>query len=693
MSYITFFQAVFRHRKILFFWYFCCFLIALFVYVFMAPVYVSTAKWYIKKESAESIFFDMQSAGSNKTISSLATTYLGLPSGNVNTIDAEILKSHEIVNAVIDQLDLKDNSGNPLSVKEFRKNLLVKPDKKFPFITIKYFGKSPQEAYDVVNTIEKVYLNANINAETRKAQKNKEFLKTQISLAKKYLNQASKKLLGFEKQSYIVNIEAETNQQQIRIASLKSTLANYEAEYKDIQARVADLKNKVKASSVSQAIDEVIISGDSNINELRHLLVKKNKDLIELKSRYTDKHFAVIEKKDEIEGLKKEILDRQKILIGKSISPAAIESIKSIKSDLVNNLAIYSSQEVALKARVDAVKDTLDSYLKEIQSLPVQKFTHNKLVFDIKLYRALFKRLSMAYEMANISEAFSNNTINVTKIVEPEKPFNPKYPNLLLNLSIALIVAIVGSFFNIVYVESKNDKIDNIKQLETLVSLRPLYRLNITDDKEKLYSYNNGFIDDQTLQESLEYIRQNLIFLNYSNNCKLVAFSGLNNPYGNACALLYTAISLAKLSKKICIVDMNFKETTLDNILDIDSSCDGLTNYLADRQGPIKNYVIDLKLFNTVHYLPSGIKIAEYSSLIESGFLQNALVALKADYDYVFINLPEMDDSSATLPVLKQVNGLLLTARTGKTSFKKVLQVEKSCKIYDINNVGFILMS
>lgn len=683
-----YFKPILEHKKIILGWIIAGLIIAITAAFIQKPVYVTKAKWFIQKASSGSVLSGMGKSSEGSMLANAAGLLLGGSSDGSAGIDAAILQSPEIVSAIIEEANIKNKDGSFISVGTFRKRFKVEIDKKFPFIIIEYASNDANESYNVLVIAEEVFKKKNITAEAKKAKLNREFLEKQVDSAEFSSVESADSLRSYEKSAKVVNIEEEAKQQQSRLLQLENDMAEYKAKLASISTKTGDLKRKLGVSTINLAIEKSTIGNDVDITTLKDKLLSKNTELIALKVKYTDKHHAIIERQEEIEHLKNEIEKRQKSLIGRSIPADKIEEIKNVKSQMIDNLVDYSTEEVALKSRISAIQDTLKSYNKDLGNLPAKKYNLTRLEFENEFQKSRLESIKQSYETAKINEEFAKNTISIVKLDEPIFPEKPTYPNIYLNIIIALVASLACAYANILVLDKLDNKIRSPKFLEEMDNCTYLGEINC-----KKYHKPEDLLLENINNEEYINLRTNMKFLNIDDKNKNITFLYPESQMYSSAVLINLASSLAKANNKTLIIEANFREPVLHKILGLNTSDNGLSDYLAGNVASHNEIIQKLDSLNQLSYMPAGILPPNPSDILDSVKMKELINRLSDEYDFVLYNLPAFKEFADSLIVSSNLNANILVANSLTTNTNEFKHMKNTLKKHEITVLGSVLIN
>lgn len=689
-------KAILKHKKLLTYWLIAGILIAVIAFFVQRPVYITKAKWYIQRASSNTTFTSSSGGEGSSEKSILTNIASSLFQGNSSMstgLDAAVLQSPEIVREIIKRAKVKDKNGKLENVTSFRTRFIIKSDKSFPFILLTYSAHNPVEAFNVLKIAEEVFVEKNISAEAKKAELNRKFLEEQVKTASTDTEKSAQELKNYEKKAKIVNIEEEAKSQQERLLRFQNELANSKANLATVQSKVSDLKSKLRIHSTREAIEKSTIGSDFDINALKTQLVDKNNKLIALQVKYTDKHYTVVETKEEIDRLKKEIEKRQKILIGKSIPAENVEDVKSVKSMMIDDLVNLSTEEVSLNSRIGAIQDTLSKYNKDFSVLPSKKYNLSNLDFENEFNKNRFESLRLSFESAKLNEAFAKNTISIVKLDEPEMLKSPTFPNIFLNLIIGIVLGFVFGYTHIIIKESIDNRVRTEDQFEAISNYTYLGQINCKQN-DNISSPQINIYDEANVHSD-EYVklRTNLRFLNVDNQVKNITFIYPEQSIYPAIALTNLAISFVKANNRVLLVETNIREPILHKILNLNEPANGLTNYIAGNVDNLESIVQHNSNVNNLFFLSAGTLPPSPSDILDSEKMRQFIRQLEDQYDLVLYNLPPFKAFADALIISNYLDGNILVANASLTTVNDILHTQKVLAKNNIKLLGSLFLN
>jgi polysaccharide biosynthesis transport protein len=131
--------------------------------VFGLTAFVTFSQKPIYQAEGQLIFDKQNSVSSLTGVSESLGELSGVGIGS-NPLDtqAEIIRSHPLIQKTISELQLNNQDGEPLGINSFRSNLKVESVRGTDVLQISYRSVDPEEAKAVVNQLMSAYLENNV---------------------------------------------------------------------------------------------------------------------------------------------------------------------------------------------------------------------------------------------------------------------------------------------------------------------------------------------------------------------------------------------------------------------------------------------------------------------------------------------------------------------------------------------------
>jgi protein tyrosine kinase modulator len=288
--------------------------------------------------------------------------------------------------------------------------------------TLSYRGKDPQTVAVVTNTLASFYIEENLKARERQATGTAEFLKVQLSDAKRRLD-AQEARMGELQRRYMGELP---QQLQGNLATLDSLNAQLRIN-SDNQVRLAERRDTV-AGQLAQAR---LNSGGPEPDEVR--LARLQQELISLRMKYTDLWPDIIRIKDEIERLKTDLAAPKPKPDPKAVSGPPTPEVARLQDTL---RSIETELKLA-KQDEQRLRQGLTSYQTRLDNAPKREQEYLDATRDYQSTKELYQNLTRKYDDSLLSESMEQRQKGeqfriVDSAMPSSTPAAPRRPRLLL---------------------------------------------------------------------------------------------------------------------------------------------------------------------------------------------------------------------------------------------------------------------
>lgn len=195
-----------------------------------------------------------------------------------------------------------------------------------------------------------------------------------------------------------------------------------------------------------------------------------------------------------------------------------------------------------------------------------------------------------------------------------------------------------------------------------------------------------------SLAESFKTLRTNLRYVAHKDDTSPVfgVTSGFAGA-GKSVVIANVAISFAQLGKKVLLLDGDMRCPAQHKIFSLGTERHGLSEVLAGiEQKPFENAVAK-NVYENLDVLVCGHIPPNPSELLSSERMQQFIAEAKQRYDYVFIDLPPILETSDASVVTSIVSAYILVVRAGYSKIPAVEGVVGTMQTMDACVAGFVL--
>lgn len=361
----------------------------------------------------------------------------------------ELMKSREVIQPIIDGLDMDEEKKEKMTTDGFIKsNLEITNTKKTDLINITAYGKTPEEAQMISQSVADNFLTlmTKLNKEGNSSSLN--FLNDRMAIAKEEMETAENKLQAYQQEKGIYSPDDQAKALIERLSAYDTNIAQLEAQEQANSAKLQDVTGQLEQQNSS--LLEYNISDNDAIMNLRTAIVNKQVELVGLEQRYTEEHPDVIQAKQELAELKRS-LDRE--------IQSAVNSKSATLTPVQGNLLMEKVQTETAKAVTSASLDALKAKQQEaegnISTLSADSVEYMRLLRDQTITSEVYTNLVKAYENTRIKEAQESMDIQIIDAANLPREDMPAKPNKKLIVAVGFVLGIMISFGYTLYAYNK----------------------------------------------------------------------------------------------------------------------------------------------------------------------------------------------------------------------------------------------
>ncbi|MBP7527627.1 MAG: hypothetical protein KA801_06875 [Syntrophorhabdaceae bacterium] len=291
--------------------------------------------------------------------------------------------------------------------------------------TLSYEGRSPHVVQQVANVLATLYLEENLRVRADMAREASKFLDDETKNMQDQLAQVDAKIAKFK--------EKHVNELPELVSINIQTLDRVERE-------VDMLKQQLRTAKEREGFLESQLAGipvDASSQD-RILLKDLKAKLIQLKSRYSDKHPDVRKMKTEIAELEERVKGTPaKSSGGRQRFQADDQPDNPAYVSFAAQLSSVQAEITTLQRQIDDLNRRRNDYYRRIESSPKVEEAYKVLMadrnniqakFDEMMKKTMEARVAQGLEKEQMGERFT--IIDPARL--PEKPVKPKVPAILL---------------------------------------------------------------------------------------------------------------------------------------------------------------------------------------------------------------------------------------------------------------------
>jgi capsular exopolysaccharide synthesis family protein len=539
--------------------------------------------------------------------------------------------------------------------------LQIEPVLNTNLVTLRYQHTRPEMAAAVVDGVAKVFIENSYKRETGGQKLTKEEVAKAAAELKQKVEQLEEARLNYLKNRNVpIDPTAKgSNINLERLQMVSEQLLKAEDEMKVLRAAYSSAVGAKDIYSIPE------VKSDESIQEASKIIAELEGKRGQLLVKYTNEHPEVMALDEQIRRAK-EYRDK-----------SAREAIASLKSRYEatqrrrDELAQDYERELA-KANKDGVDMTrLGTLNQEIETTK-------------QLYNSILQR-QQEIQLGQEDKAQNNITI-ATEAKVPGSPIGPQRTrNIIISFFVALFAGI-GLAFLLDFIDDTLKSVDDVSRYVQLPTLAIIPHSK--DDKKFLRAKNQAgqeagnatalvtMSDARSpMAEAYRHLRTSLLFSSAGRPPKTILITSGQPMEGKTTTAINTAISLAQTGADTIIVDCDLRRPRVHAYFGMENE-KGLTNYLSgerDLSGLIQTYD---KLTN-LKVLACGPISPNPAELLGSEEMRGLLETLKENFTHILVDTPPILSFTDAAILATQVDGVLVVARSGRSSRTLVRRVRQ----------------
>lgn len=361
----------------------------------------------------------------------------------------ELMKSREVLEPIMEQVDMPEEDKEKLTTEDFIKEYLeITNTRKTDLINIAAYGKTPEEAQMISQSVADNFLTLMTKLNKEDNSSTLKFLNDRMSIAKEEMETAENKLQAYQQEKGIYSPDDQAKALIERLSAYDTNIAQLEAQEQANSAKLQDVTGQLEQQNSS--LLEYNISDNDAIMNLRTAIVNKQVELVGLQQRYTEEHPDVIRAREELAELKKS-LDRE--------IQSAVNSKSATLTPVQGNLLMEKVQtetaEAVTSASLDALKAKQQEAEGNMSTLSADSVEYMRLLRDKTITSEVYTNLVKAYENTRIQEAQESMDIQIIDAANLPREDMPAKPNKKIIAAIGFVLGIIISFGYTLYVYNK----------------------------------------------------------------------------------------------------------------------------------------------------------------------------------------------------------------------------------------------
>lgn len=560
----------------------------------------------------------------------------------------------------------------PLPVGAFLGGLGVERIRSTRLLRVSFTSHDPELAAEILNATLEEFIEHNLQSRYEATTTASEFLRGQLDELKTEVEKSEEALIAYARDNDIVNL---SERETINLQKLED---------------LSDEVTRVEAELIAQTAQYEAIR-DADADHFPEIL--KNPAIRDLESRLSEleRRRAAMSNQYGPEWPSVRQVEREIAEVRRQLTAAREQAIATARS----------SYEVAV-ARHQRLTGTLAAQRRIVDQLNEDSIQYHILKREVDTNKELYEGLLQRLKEAGVASGLRSSNIRVIdRAVRPHVAASPqKFRStiraILLGLLLGLGVAfLVEMFDNTLKTPEDVSQYLGLPSLGIIPVLEPspdhnprkkALALARSNGPRPLLAIREG--SHARVWEAYRSLRTSLLLSHSGKPPQTVLVASALPGEGKTTTVANTAVVLAQTGARTLMLDLDMRRPALAGMFGIGRQ-QGMSTFLSGNTD-LSSQIRETEYPN-LFLVASGPAAPNPAELIGSQRMESALGLLDEFFDYVVIDSPPFLEISDALVVARQVDGVLLVARGGKTPREAVRKASEQLRYVGATILGVLL--
>jgi len=616
-----------------------------------------------------------------------------------------------------------------ISVEEIQKSLIVaqvadeKAKTQTKIFAVSYTADNPIKTQKVLKAMERVYLDYNREQQRLRLTQGLAFIDEQLPQVRQSVAQSEVALEQFRTSQNLIDPDAQAKALTEAINSVEQERGVNQAQIRDLQAQYKSLQQQL-ASSPQQAHVASRLSESTRYQTLLTEIQKTDLAITQQRLRFTDDS-PIIEKLllQRAEQLNLLQAEGQRALAGNSAQlngtgESLLKEGQLGESDLKSASKLLELQTTleGLAARDQVLIKKQQQLRAELDRFPKLLAKYSRLQPELQVKRETLQQLEKARQELSLEIARGGFDWQVVEAPKPGEISGPK------KIQTILVGAIVGLFLGGAAAFVRDMLDDSVHSTDELKKLVPLPLLGMTPqlpqvnknkpivklpfgkpqvstawvsepivklpfgEPEGMTPWTIEVVHTPPPWEAVDLIYQNIQLQNSASVFSPLMITSALEQEGKSTIALALAISAARLHQRVLLIDADFRQPMLHQLLYLPNEY-GLSTLLeSGATVPIRSNIPVSDLH--IDILTSGPIPTDPVNLLSSPQMKKLITAFEQSYDLVLLDAPPVLGMVDALLAASCCRGVVLVTRLDRVT--KTALTEATSMLNKLNAIGVI---
>jgi capsular exopolysaccharide synthesis family protein len=517
-------------------------------------------------------------------------------------------------------------------------------------LTLSLKDAIPQRGEDILNGLINEYNKAILVDKDELAKNTLAFVDQRLNIVTKDLNAIEQKSQQYKSGNSAIDIGTQGRLYLENVSSNDQKLSEI-----NMQMAVLDQVQSFATSNTNKGaiVPSTLGINDGILTQLLNKLYESESEYEKLKNTEAANYPSVVALSDQITKLK----------------PAIVQNIQS--------------QRKSLEASKLNLLGTNNSYSRGLETIPAKE----KELIEINREKGI-KYSTYAFLLQKREEtalAHSSSTPDNRLIDTAQSSVKPVSPNNKVVYGSCILIALLISISIITAKETFNNSVLYRQEIEAFTQ-KPIIG-EIIYEKSK-----NPFVvgDDKVtfIAEQFRQLRVALAFLKKDVKKKKILVTSSIAGEGKSFISLNLALTIALTNKKVALLELDLINASISDKFNIQNNL-GISDYLLGK-ADVKDIIMSTKTNENLFVISAGKRIKNSSELLTNGKIEDLLIKLEEDFDYIIIDTAPVNLVTDAYILSPLCDITLYAVRHNYTAKVFVQRIDSNNKINRLHNIAIV---
>lgn len=497
---------------------------------------------------------------------------------------------------------------------------------------ISFTSPDPRLSARIANAFAEAYIRSNLSRKAGSSVYALDFLRGQLGEAQARLARSEQEVVAYARRTRIVDAGNAAGTTGSSDTTRPQSL---------ITAQLVQL-NEAYSTAVSDRIQ-----AQQKWNQIAQLPALSTPDVLNNNAVQ-----MLLEKRADIQGqYRQQLTTRREDYPTVAAAAAQVRELDRQINTLAGNIrnGIRNAAEIA-QARERQLADEIDALKSSTLSEQNQGIELSILRREADTNRQQYEALLRRYNALNAESGVQTNNLSI--VDQAYIPNRPSWPKLSLNIALALIL---GMLLSALFVFLREQLFNSIRTPDQVRDATGLPILGVVPSSD---TPSEDLADPKSFQsDAYSSVRTSLSLLSRDGLPRTIMFTSTQQGEGKSTACQALALSLARLGKRVLIIDVDLRRPNMHRLFDVPNK-QGFSN-LVSGQIPLAQAIRTTGIPN-IDLIVAGDIPPNPTELMDSPQVRAMLAELQSTYDAVLVD---------SAPVLGLADAIILSSEVEATVY------------------------